>query len=143
MTALRFPALVALGCLVLGLAASSGQAPAAKVFLLEVSKGQLPTDTGMDDKTVPETVDSKELGGKAMKVAFAPGDSIGVRPGGTPKNWKQYGVLRMDVFNPAKDPVKLELVVQHARSTSYQTRVAVLLKLKAGKNEVRVGTDEM
>lgn len=144
MTALRIPAFAALCCLVLGLADAPGQAPPPKLYLMQVSQGQLPTDTGMDDKTKPEIVENfKELGGiKAMKVAFAPGDSVGVRPT-NPKNWKQYAQFRCDVFNPAQNPVNLELTVVHARSTNYQTRVVAPLKLKAGKNEVKIGIDEL
>ena len=77
MTALRIPPLLAvLGCFVLG-ATSSGQAPPAsnKEIILNVSKGQLPTDIGSDDKTKPEIVEGyKELGGgKALKVPFFAG----------------------------------------------------------------------
>src|SRR5262245_31635050 len=110
----RIPVLLVLtGLLVSGMASSTGQAPtpgqaaSPKLYLLQVTKGQLPTDTGLDDKTKPEIVDNyKELGGKAMKVAFAPGDSFGIRPG-QPKNWKQYALIRTDVFNTGKDPVAL------------------------------------
>jgi hypothetical protein len=137
-------ALVIGGCLALGLPSSPGQAPAEKLMLLNVSKGQLPSDTGMDDKTTPETVaNMPELGGKAMKIAFAKGDSFGGKVGASSKNWKRYAVLRFDAFNPSKDTVSLELAVAHARSTSFHTRVAVPIKLKPGKNEVKIGIDEM
>lgn len=144
MTALRVPALAALCCLAFSLADAPGQAPPPKLFLLQPSQGQLPTDTGMEDKTRSEIVENfKELGGiKALKVPFAPGDSVGIRPT-NPKNWKQYTQFRCDVFNPTPNPVTLDLTVIHARSTNYQTRVVVPLKLKAGKNEVKVGIDEL
>lgn len=72
--------LLAVGCLALGDVPSAGQAPAPKTYLLNVAKGQLPSDTAQDDKTKPEIVENfKELGGKAMKVAFAPSDSFGAR----------------------------------------------------------------
>jgi hypothetical protein len=131
------------GSLTVAAAVSPGQAPVQKHFLLHVSKGQLPTDTGMDDKTVPEIVDNhKELGGKTMKVAFAPGDSFGIRPGPA-VDWKRFAMVRFDAFVAGQDPAALELTVIHARSTSYQTRVVVPIKLKAGKNEVKLGIDEM
>src|SRR5262249_54172952 len=38
---------------------------------------------------------------------------------------------------------KLELAVIHGRSTSYQTRVVVPIRLTPGKNEVNLGIDEM
>jgi hypothetical protein len=131
------------GFLAVGAVSSPGQAPSPKTFLLNVSKGQLPADTGQDDKTHPEIVaDVKELGGKAMKVAFAPGDSFGSRSGGN-TNWKRFAFFRFDAFNPAQNQVALELTVVHARSSSYQTRVVVPIKLKPGKNEVKIGIDEM
>jgi hypothetical protein len=112
-------------------------------MLLNVSKGNLPTDTGLDDKTRPEIVDNvKEIGGKALKVAFAAGDSFGTVAGAN-KNWKRFSLFRFDALNPAATPVKLELTVVHARSTSYQTRVVMPIKLKPGRNEVKIGIDEM
>ena len=132
------------GCLVVAATTSPGQSPAAKTILLNVGKGQLPPDTGQDDKTKPEIVDNfKELGGgKALKVPFAPGDSFGARAGGV-ANWKRFAFLRFDAFNPAANPVALELTVVHARSAGYQTRVVVPMKLKSGRNAVRLGIDEM
>jgi hypothetical protein len=142
---LRLPLLaLALACLALAAASFPADAPGEKVVLLNVGKGQVPPDTGMDDKTRPEIIDDfKELGGKALKVAFAPGDSFGARAAGPGANWKRFARLRFDVFNPGKDPVSLELTVVHSRSTSYQTRVVMPIKLNPGKNEVSLGTDEM
>src|SRR5947209_3629782 len=112
-------------------------------ILLNVSNEQLPNDIGSDDKTVPVIVDNvKELPGKVLKVAYAKGDSFGVKGGGV-KNWKRFAMFRVDVFNPSKDTVTLELNVEHSRSTNYQTRVAIPFKLKPGKNEVKIGIDEM
>lgn len=145
MTALRVPLLLlVVGCLALSGDPSVGQAPAPKAILLNVGKGQLPTDTGLDDKTTPEIVESfKDLGGgKALKIAFAAGDSFGARPGAN-KNWKRFAAIRFDAFNPSDAAVNLELTVVHGRSTNYQTRVVVPIKLKPGKNEVKLGIDEM
>jgi hypothetical protein len=137
-------AAVLAGCLALGLASAPGQGPAPKAVLLDVGKGQLPPDTGQDDKTKPEIVEGfKGLGGgKALKVPFAPGDSFGARAGAN-ANWKRFALFRFDAFNPAAQPVALELTLVHARSTSYQTRVVVPIKLKPGRNEVKLGIDEM
>ena len=121
---------------------SPGQPPASRETILQVSSGQQPNDTGMDDKTVYSIVDSQELGGKALKIVFAPGDSIGMRPGPA-KNWKRFSALRFDAFNPSQATVGLELTVIHARSTNAATRVFVPIKLKPGKNEVKLGIDEM
>jgi hypothetical protein len=137
-------ALVLAGGLALGPDTTPAQPPAQKLVLLNVSKGQLPSDTGMDDKTIPVIVeDIAELPGKVMKVPFAKGDSFGGKVGFSAKNWKRYAVLRFDVFNPSKDTVTLELAVAHARSTNFHTRVAHPIKLKPGKNEVRIGIDEL
>jgi hypothetical protein len=131
------------GFLTLGLALTLGQEPGAKMILLNVSQGQVPPDTGQDDKTKLEIVeDFKELGGKALKVPFAPGDSFGTKIG-PPKNWKQFALFRCNAVNTTQVRVNLELNVVHARSTNYQTRVAMPIKLKPGKNEVKVGIDEM
>jgi hypothetical protein len=131
------------GVLVVWLASSAGEAPGAKAVLLNVSNGQLPPDTGLDDKTRPEIVDNfKPLGGKALKVAFAPGDSFGVRTGPA-KNWKRFAFFRFDAWNASKGPAALELTVVHARSSSFQTRVTAAVKLKPGKNEVKLGIDEL
>jgi hypothetical protein len=130
-------------CLALSGPWALGQPASQKSFLLNVGKDQLPNDIGSDDKTVPEIVDNiKELPGKVLKVAFAPGDSFGVKGGGV-GSWKRFALLRFDVFNPSKNTVALELNVAHARSTSYQTRVAVPVKLKPGRTEVKIGIDEM
>jgi hypothetical protein len=128
----------------LGVASSQGQDTSSKMILLGVNKGQVPNDIGSDDKTKPEIVDSfKELGeGKALKIAFAPGDSFGIR-GGAAKNWKRFPALRFDAFVAGNAPVNLELTIVHAKSANYQTRVIVPIKLKAGKNEVKLGLDEM
>src|SRR5207248_402857 len=110
-------------CLSVAPSFAVGQESTQKAILLNVGKGNLPTDTGMDDKTKPEIVDNlKELGGKALKVAFARGDSFGTTAGAN-KNWKRFALFRCDMVNPAANVVKLELTVVHARSTSYQTRV--------------------
>src|SRR5207245_2221852 len=121
------PYLAALCCL----AAFWQPAPAqeeSKAILLNVSKDQLPNDVGSDDKTIPAIVDDvKEMPGKVLKVAYFKGDSFGVK-GVRVKNWKRYAMFRVDVFNPSKDTITLELNVRHARSTSFQTRVAMPFK---------------
>src|SRR5207248_10500419 len=108
-----------IACFIVVIVASPGQGIARKAILRNVGKGQLPSDTGQDDKTHPEIVDKfAELGGgKALKVPFALGDSFGGLAGAN-KNWKQYALLRFDAFNPTSAPVALELTVSHARSTS-------------------------
>src|SRR5437868_3599767 len=131
-----------IACLTLAVAAPPDTA-SEKTFLLNVGKGQVPSDTGQDDKTKPEIVENfKELGGKALKVAFNPADSFGGRVGSN-KDWKRFARFRFDAYNPGKEAVALSLNVIHSRSTSLQTRVVMPIKLKPGKNEVAIGTDEM
>src|SRR6516164_1639589 len=104
-------------------ASTSGQALASKAYLLNVSKGQIFNEIGSDDKTRPEVVeDFKGLGGKAIKVAFFKGDSVGDDVAKV-KSWKPFETLRIVVFNPGKDDVKLGLNIFHARSTTYATRI--------------------
>ena len=118
-------------------ASMPGQAPASRDYLLNLNKGQTFTDIGSDDKTKPELVeDFKELGDKALKVAFFKADSVG--SGAKVKNWKPFATLCVHIFNPGKDSVKLGLNIFHARSTNYSTRIELPVVLKPGKNEVAV-----
>lgn len=145
MKRIRIPLmLLAAAGLIVGVATSPGQAPtaAAKSFLLNVGKGQTFSDIGSDDKTKPELVDDKELGGKALKVAFAAGDTVGDRTAKV-KNWKPFSTLHLLAVNPGKEEVKLVLNVFHARTTNYDTRVVHPVTLKPGKNEISIGVDEL
>ena len=102
-----------------------------------------PTPARRKTRRKPEIVkDFTPLGGIALKIPFAPGDSFGGRVGAN-KNWKRFAFFRFDAVNPAANPVALELAVAHARSSSFHTRVAVAIKLRPGKNEVKIGIDEM
>jgi hypothetical protein len=130
------------GLLVITLA-TLGQPPASRAYLLNVGKGQTFNEIGSDDKTRPEVVeDFKELGRRAIKVAFFKGDSVGDHIAKV-KNWKPFATLRISAFNPGKDTVKLGLNIFHARSTNYSTRIEHLVVLKPGKNEVTIGIDEL
>lgn len=63
--------LLVAGSLVLTTAFLPGQPAATKAYLLSIGKGQTFSEIGSDGKTKPEMVDAfKELGGKAIKVAF-------------------------------------------------------------------------
>src|SRR5947208_2665675 len=110
-------------------AAAPGQAP-PRSYLLQTSQGQVFNDIAMEDKTKPEMVtDVADLGGRALKVAFAPGDAVGVK-GPKVKNWKAFETFRLDAVNPGKVEVRLVLTVLHARSKDYNTRVVYPIKLK-------------
>jgi hypothetical protein len=144
MTRRLFPAVLLLLGLALFTATSpAGQDPPEKTMLLNVSKGQLPNDTGMDDKTIPEIVNEfKELGGAALKVPYAKSDSFGTKNVPT-KNWKPFVAVRFDAFNPTKEEVSLAMNIFHGRTTNYQTRVVVPILLKPGRNEVKLPISDM
>jgi hypothetical protein len=115
-----------------------------RVAVLNVSKGQLPNDTALE-KQSKLTIEAapKELGGKALKVVFADGDSFGMSRGATEKNWKPFVAVEFSAFNPSQRNVKLAFAVRHRGTTSFQTRVDLPLTLKPGKNDVRLSIDKM
>jgi len=138
----RGGALLVVGyCALVTVSAASGAA-ARKEALLHVSRGQVPNDTGSDGATKLSLVEKPELGGTALKVVYAAGDSFGDRVARV-RNWKQFIRLEFDAFNPSKERVRVTLTVKHKRTTSYQTRVDVPVMLKPGKNSVQIGIDEM
>ena len=134
-------ALVVAGFL-LATACAASQAIARQEALLNVSQSQIPNDTGGDGATTMTIEECKELGAKALKVVFAKGDSFGDRQARI-VNWKQFVSLQFNVFNPAQQKVPLTLTVKHKRTTSYQTRVDFPFALNPGKNEVKIGIDEL
>ncbi len=135
--------LLAAAGLIVAAASAPGQMPASKACLFNVSKQQTFTAIGSEDKTTPEFVeDFKGLAGRALKVAFFKGDSVGDRVAKV-RNWKPFATLRLSVFNPGKDTVTLGLNILHAGSTNYNTRIEVPVVLKPGRNEVAIGIDEL
>jgi hypothetical protein len=130
------------GLLTLVAAMSAREAWARKDALLNVAGGQIPDDTGSDGATKMTIEDNAQLGGKALKVVFAPGDSFGMRSAKV-RNWKPYITLEFEVFNPEKADVGLQFNVKHKRTTSYQTRVEHAFTVKPGKNSIKIGLDEM
>jgi hypothetical protein len=125
------------------LAANAVQAQGPqKSLLLSAAQGQNFNDIASDDKTKPEPVTNMaELGGGALKVAFAKGDAVGIKSPRV-KNWKPFETFRFDAVNPGPTEVRLVLTLLHARSRDFNTRVVFPIKLKPGKNEVKIGTDE-
>jgi hypothetical protein len=135
--------LLAAAGLIVVTAYTPGQTPTSKAYLLNVTLGQTFNSIGSDDKTKPELVeDFKELGGKAVKVAFFMGDSVGDSVAKV-KNWKSFTTLRVSAFNPGKENVKLGLNIFHARSTNFDTRIEQPIVLKPGKNEVAIRIDKL
>jgi hypothetical protein len=124
-----------LGALTLALIpwASSGQGPAGKTFLLNVSAGQRPNDTN-----TPATKFSLEEHpdlGKALKVLLA--DSFGDTPTRV-TNWKPFTTLAFDAVNLGETPAKIHFEMRHKQSKDYPTRVDREITLKPGKNEIRL-----
>ena len=138
METFRLPGVVALA---VAITASAGGAERREA-LLAVSQGQVPSDTGSDGKTLLSLVELPRLGGTALKVVFAPGDSFGDRLARV-SDWRPFRFLEFKAFNPAQRKVRLTLTVKHRRTRSYQTRVDVPIVLEPGKNSVRLATDEM
>jgi hypothetical protein len=137
------PSLLVAADLMVATASAPDQAPASKAYLLNVSEMQTFTDIGSDDKTKPELVDGfNELAGKAIRVAFLKGDSVGHRIANV-KDWKPFTTLRVNAFNPGNNTVKLGLNIFHARSTNYDTRIELPVVLKPGKNELTIRIHEL
>jgi hypothetical protein len=133
---------LSMGSLALAAGLVATDAWAAKEPLLNISQGQLPTDTGSDGATQFAIEEDKELGGPALKIVFAAGDSVGDRIAKV-SNWKPFTALEFTAFNPGPANVNLTFTVRHKRTTSYQTRADTPVALKRGKNEIRIGMDEM
>jgi hypothetical protein len=127
---------------VLATACAANKAAARQEALLNVGQGQIPNDTGSDGQTTMTIDECKELGGKALKVVFAKGDSFGDRQARV-KNWKQFVSVEFNAFNPSQQKVPLTFTVKHKRTTSFQTRVDFPFALAPGKNAVKIGIDEL
>lgn len=133
------PLWLTVGCLA-GIAASAAE----RVPLLNVGKGQLPNDTARDNETKLSIEEAPgELGGKALKVVYAEGDAFGMSRGASVRNWRPFVAVEFSAFNPSAQQVNLTFAVKHRRTTSYQTRVDLPIVLKPGRNDVRLGVDEM
>ena len=133
------PVFFALTCLLSVSVAAQERKP-----LLSVSKGQLPNDTAQDNQTKLSIEPSHEqLGGKALKVEYADGDAFGMARGAAVRDWKPFIAVEFSAFNPSQQNLNLTFAVRHRRTTSYQTRVDMPIVLRPGKNDVRLGIDDM
>jgi hypothetical protein len=126
----------------LATACTAREAFARREALLNVGQGQIPNDTGGDGGTTMTIEECKELGGKALKVVFAKGDSFGDRQARV-ADWKSFASLQFGAFNPSRQKAPLILTIRHRRTTSYQTRVDFRFSLKPGKNVVKIGIGEL
>src|SRR6185437_7090336 len=125
---ISLPVVLTLGILVVHETAAAAEKPA---MLVDVAKGQKPNDTGTD-QTKTAIVDQPELGGRALQVDFAAGDSFGVQSPRT-TDWTGFKTFQFDAFNPGAKAVALTLNVFHKDTTNFQTRVVVPVRLEPGK----------
>ncbi|HEY4234611.1 MAG TPA: hypothetical protein VGM76_14350 [Lacipirellulaceae bacterium] len=138
-----FTATALIAALLISAAASSRCLAADPAALLDVSKGQIPDDTGNGDgRTKMSITKSDELGGDALQVQFSAGDSFGDRAARV-KNWKPFSHLSFDVFNPAAENVLIIFNVNHRETKAFATRVSREITLTPGKNNVRMKLDEL
>ena len=115
-----------------------------RVPLLNVSAGQLPNDTAFEGRSkLTIKAAPKQLGGKALEVIYAPGDSFGMSRGASEKNWKPFARIEFSVFNPARRAVALSFGVRHGGSTGYPTRIDMPVTVEPGKSVLRLAVDQM
>lgn len=117
-------------CLPMGAIA---QDAAKKTYLLNVSAGQVPGDTGTEATQV--ALDDHPQLGKALKVKLV--NSVGERKARV-GNWTAFSTLAFNAWNPEQDTVKVGFNVRHAQTKNYATRVDVPITLRPGKNEIRL-----
>jgi hypothetical protein len=110
--------------------------------LLNVTARQIPNDTAQDQQTTFSFHHHPALGPKTLKVAFAKGDTFGVK-GGRENNWQLFQAVEFNVVNPAEKNVELTLTIRHRKSTNFNTRVDRPLTLKPGKNTVQLKISEL
>jgi len=79
---IRLPGLSLPALVILAAGFFTGSLWAGEAMLLNVREGQIPNDTGLDDKTTFALETSEPLGGQALKVVFFKGDSFGMSRGG-------------------------------------------------------------
>lgn len=131
--------LVAALCVIGPAHAGGTKSAEAKTPLLRGTVGEMPSETGTDATVVSkETV--SELGGPALNIVLA--DSFGQRTAAV-VDWTSFAALRLDLANPEKAPIALELNLFHANTKNFATRVVVPLDLKPGKNAIRIPVGEL
>jgi hypothetical protein len=132
-----FSVLLLLGTSASWLSAWEKPAAEAKTALINVSAGQKPTDVGSDSLDKLSVVESKELGGQALRVFQLAGDTFGQ---GQMKitDWSAFKELRVSTFSPAKDDLELTLTISHSGSKDFDSRIDIPVTLPAGKGEISV-----
>ena len=79
-------------------------------ILIDLDSGQLPNDTGLDNRTLLSITDYERLGGKALKVIYAPSDSFGNNNVGE-TNWGAFETFDFEVYNPPAMRIHLFMIV--------------------------------
>ncbi len=116
---------------------SSSHLFAQRQPLLNIREGQLPNDTAFESKTKLSIENNNVLGGKALKVVFAKGDSFGVNKAGL-RNWSSFTAIEFDAVNLTQSNVELTFTVKHAGTSNFRTRVDLPVRLRPGKNSIRI-----
>jgi hypothetical protein len=124
--------------------AANGQTVDGRAALWNVAAGQVPNDIGSDraDNVKMTIEECPELGGKALKVAFASPDSFGDRQARV-QNWTGFATLQFEAFNPAAEKIPLTFTLKHRGTTNYSTRVDVPVALVPGKSTVRIAIGQL
>ena len=110
-------------------------------ILIDLDSGQLPNDTGLDNRTLLSITDYERLGGKALKVIYAPSDSFGNNNVGE-TNWGAFETFDFEVYNPGRIALQLTFSLKHRDSVDYQTRVNIPLMLAPGKTSFSFDIDD-
>ena len=119
---------------VLGLAWWTPVTLAHREILLNVTHGQLPSETA-PATTFFNIEDCKALGGPALKIVCPVGASFGDRVAKV-TDWKSFATLEFTVFNPTSDRVTLALNIRHQQSANHSTEVDLPIAVRPGRNEL-------
>lgn len=116
----------------------------AQTALLQVSEGELPSDTGLEDQS-QMTIETGVAGfeGKVLRVEFAAGDSFGASGGIKVRDWSTFKTLEFSVYNPSDRAVELTLVLRHSASRSFDSRVDLPLTFGKGRTDTRIELAEL
>lgn len=115
---------------------------AEKQPLLNVRQGQLPNDTAFEKRTTFSIEGNDLLSRKVLKVVCAKGDSFGMNRAGM-RNWNGFSAIEFQAVNPAAVDVKLIFTVKHAKSSNFRKRVDSAVRLRPGKNSIRINLAEL
>jgi hypothetical protein len=112
---------------------------ASKTYLLRGSAGELPSEVG-DDSTKMTKVESKELGGMAIRIEVK--DTFGQKSTKV-EDWTPFRILRLDIVNEGDKELEAEFNLFHSGTKAFATRVVAPFSLKPGKNEIRIAVKDL